>query len=318
MDFYTWQTYRCAYDTVQGQRSDKSVSSATPALLLIHPVGVGLSRQFWQPFIRRWVASTSQNSAIYNLDLLGCGNSDMPTKAYTPQDWANQIAYFIEQIAEVPVVLIVQGALLPVAVELMSTPAAQQVKGMVLSGPPTWPLMTTPTPDWKHQLAWSLFSSPLGNAFYRYARREDFLRSFSKRQLFERPEDVSEQWLTMLHTGSRNMDSRYAVFSFLAGFWRQDYAAAIARIQQPVMVVMGESASTIDRKAAKQSSQATGGSERLQKTTASKKRLQDYLDHFPRAQGAIISGRNVLPYESVEDFVVAIAPFISQLSTQTQ
>lgn len=297
MEFYTWQSYRCAFETIPGQQG--------VALLLIHPIGVGLSRKFWQPFIQQWTTHQS-GGAIYNVDLLGCGDSDLPRRAYRPEDWAEQLAFFIEQVAQAPVVLVVQGALLPVAVRLMELPAAVQVKGMVLSGPPAWRLMTTPTARWKQALTWQLLASPLGNVFYRYARREPFLRSFSQRQLFDQAEDVTDGWLAMLRSGAKDMASRYAVFSFLAGFWRQDYAGAIAQIQPPVMVVMGDSASTIDRTTAKE----------IEKTTndASQSRLQNYLDHFPHIQGVTLSGRNVLPYESAAEFARAIAPFIANLS----
>lgn len=312
MEFYTWQSHRCAFEKIPGQGV---------ALLLIHPIGVGLSRKFWLPFIQQWTqpqiqqqvqpetAARQPSSAIYNVDLLGCGDSDMPSRAYRPEDWAEQLAYFIEQVASEPVVLVVQGALLPVAVRLMELPAATQVKGLVLSGPPDWRLMTTPTAPWKQTLIWRLLTSPLGSLFYRYARREQFLRSFSQRQLFERAEDVTDGWLSMLRAGAKDMASRYAVFSFLAGFWRQDYAEAIAQIQQPVLVVMGETASTIDRTTA-QAVEKT-----VEKTTesASQSRLQDYLNHFPQAQGVSIQGRNVPPYESAAEFAQAITPFIARL-----
>lgn len=309
MEFYTWQNYRCAFEKLP----EEIPGQQGVALLLIHPIGVGLSRKFWQPFIQQWrqqqAAVDRPGSVIYNVDLLGCGDSDMPSQAYRPEDWAAQLAYFIEQVGQGPVVLVVQGALLPVAVRLMELPAADHVKGLVLSGPPAWRLMTTPTPTWKQTLVWRLLASPLGNLFYRYARREQFLRSFSQRQLFEHAEDVTDSWLSMLRTGAKDMASRYAVFSFLAGFWRQDYAEAIAQIQPPVMVVMGETASTIDRTTAQE----------VQKTTdnASQSRLQDYLDHFPHAQGVSIPGRNVPPYESAAEFAQAIAPFIASLCDPT-
>ncbi|MFK8182114.1 MAG: alpha/beta fold hydrolase [Phormidesmis sp.] len=299
MKTYIWKEYCCTYEKVPGNES--------PALLLVHPIGVGLSKQFWSPFTEQWVRNSETHSTIYNPDLLGCGGSDMPSQAYRPEDWAEQLAYFIEQVANEPVVLVVQGALLPVAVALMANfeDAASQVKGLVLSGPPAWRLMTTPTEPWKQSLAWRLFASPLGSAFYRYARREKFLRSFSEKQLFEHAAAVSEAWLSMLNKGSQAMASRYAVFSFLAGFWRQDYAAAIAQIQQPVLVVMGDEASTIDRKTEQRMNQMDDAQ--------SQKRLQDYMDHFPRAQGVSIPGRNVLPYESTTEFIKAIAPFIKAL-----
>ncbi|PZO57835.1 MAG: alpha/beta hydrolase [Phormidesmis priestleyi] len=328
MDFYTWQNHRCAFEKVaskpdadssladSGADSGADSEHSRPALLLIHPIGVGLSHEFWQPFVQQFgqqeakSESVSCRHTLYNVDLLGCGDSDMPNRAYRPEDWAEQLAYFIEQIASEPVVLVVQGALLPVAIRLMGLPAGNQVKGLVLSGPPAWRLMTTPTPSWQQKLSWALFESPLGSAFYRYARRESFLRSFSERQLFERPEGVTDDWLAMLKAGAKDMNSRYAVFSFLAGFWRQDYAAAIARIQQPVLIVMGDEASSIDRTTAKQAeAQAQANS-----TQTSQQRLQAYLDHFPRAQGVCIAGRNVLPYESTAEFVEAVVPFIANLA----
>lgn len=303
MDFYTWQNHQCAFEKVAGKED-------SPALLLIHPIGVGLSKSFWYPFIEQWQQNETAASPIYNPDLLGCGDSDMPSRAYRPEDWAEQLAYFIEQVVEGPVVLVVQGALLPVAVRLMALPAGEKVRGMVLSGPPAWRLMTTPSDDWKKSLSWQFFSSPLGNLFYRYARRESFLRSFSQKQLFENAEDVTDRWLTMLEQGAKNLNSRYAVFSFLAGFWRQDYAQDIARIQKPVLIVMGETASTIDRKTAKKLEKAT------EKTgdNPAQKRLQDYMDRFPRAQGVTIKGRNVMPYESAPEFASAIAPFITDFT----
>ncbi|MGD1900567.1 MAG: alpha/beta fold hydrolase [Phormidesmis sp.] len=306
MEFYIWQGYRCVYNCIEPQQnSQQTEGSHQPALLLVHPIGVGLSSNFWRPFIKQWAESQSK-ARIYNTDLLGCGDSAMPKRAYSPKDWAEQLSFLVEQVIKGPVVVVVQGALLPVAVELVSLPASQYVKGLVLSGPPAWPLMSNQTAAWKTQLAWTLLSSPLGNAFYRYARRESFLQSFSERQLFEERGDVTDDWLTMLEAGSQDMNSRYAVFSFLAGFWRQDYSKAIARIQQPVVVVMGEAASTIDRAVAKQMDAS--------KTTADKrKRLQDYLDHFPRATGVSIPGRNVLPYESTAEFVQVVDSFIRDL-----
>jgi pimeloyl-ACP methyl ester carboxylesterase len=315
MEFYTWQGYRCAFEKHACEKDThlaqlEQAASTKPTLVLIHPIGVGLSGQFWRPFIETWKQNdASRHSVVYNPDLLGCGKSDMPRRAHRPQAWAEQLAYFIEQVICSPVVLVVQGAMLPVAVKLMALPVAAQVKGLILSGPPDWQLMTTPTSPLQQTLSWRLVDSPLGNLFYRYARREKFLRSFSQRQLFEQAQDVSDSWLSMLNEGSRNMASRHAVFSFLAGFWRQDYAEAIAQIHQPTLIVMGEAASTIDRTTAKAREQAN------KKTgeNISEKRIQDYFDHLPQAQSVIIKGRNVMPYESAPEFVSAIAPFITHL-----
>jgi hypothetical protein len=104
----------------------------------------------------------------------------------------------------------------------------------------------------------------------------------------------------MLKEGSRDLASRHAVFSFLAGFWRQDYTSKLAAIAQPSLVVMGEQASSISRKG---------------KAETPDERLQDYLTHLPKGEGVKLPGRNVLPYESTTEFVTAIAPFVQKLET---
>ena len=285
---YTWQGYRCTYK-VSGSKTQ------TAPLVLIHPIGVGLSHKFWQRFIDEWL-KRNPDSLIYNPDLLGCGAGDMPAIAYYPIDWAKQLQYFIDTIVKQPVILIVQGASFPIAIELVRL-MPTEVKGLVLSAPPAWRTMTDAAKPTQQKLLWNLlFDSPLGlgNLFYRYARRCQFIESFSVRQLFASPENVDRQWLDELTAGAKDIDSRYAVFSFLAGFWRQDYSMAIAEIQQPTLVVFGKQSSSISRE---------GKSETVPE------RLAAYISHLPQGQGSVIPGRNVLPYESTSEFVEVVTDF---------
>jgi pimeloyl-ACP methyl ester carboxylesterase len=289
--FYNWLSYRCAYEV----HNPTSTINGVP-LLLVHPIGVGLSRKFWERFINEFYTQGHQNQ-IYNPDLLGCGDSDMPAIPSPPEFEAQQLQYFIENIIQKPVILVVQGALFPVAVELYEQ-IPDLVAGMVLSGPPTWSLISKDRPKWRQNLAWSIFSSPIGNLFYRYARTEKFLRNFSTKRLFAFPEKVDADWLGTLRAGASNMASRYAVFSFLAGFWRRDYRNRVASIQKPVLVVMGEVASSI----AKEGEQEKAN-----------ERLAEYLACLPEGQGIKIPGRNVLPYESTKEFVNAISSFVKSI-----
>ncbi|MGC9504841.1 alpha/beta fold hydrolase [Baaleninema sp.] len=288
--FYTWKGYRCAYSVHQTPEE----TSGTP-ILTIHPIGVGLSRLFWKRFCIEWYRQGNRKP-VFNPDLLGCGDSEMPRIAYRPEDWAQQLQYFIETVVGEPVILVVQGALFPVAIRLVES-ASDWVRGLVLSGPPAWGLMTQPGKPLPQKLRWNLFfDTPLGNGFYRYARREGFLESFSKKQLFAKDEDVDAAWLGMLCEGAQNPASRYAVFAFLAGFWRQDYGEAISQMQQPVLALFGDAASGISRKG---------------KRDSGDKRLKDYLDNLPNGQGKVIPGRNVLPYESTVRFVEETVAFVN-------
>ena len=297
-EFYTWRGYQCAYEVYP---SSESTAEAGIPLMLLHPIGVGLSRYFWHRFCGQW-RQTGHSNPIYNPDLLGCGESEMPRVAYNPGDWAEQLQYFLQTIVKKPVVLLVQGAELAVALALLQRQTEPNyLQGLVLAGPPAWAVMTEETPTWQQKLTWNILDSPVGSAFYRYARRPQFLRSFSERQLFADNSAVDAQWLESLLGGAVNPASRYAVFSFLAGFWRQDYEKAIAAISQPTLVVVGEKATSISR---------TGQSE------TPEQRSREYLKHLPQGVSRQIPGRNVLPYESTAEFVAVVAEFVNQLKDE--
>lgn len=296
--YYTWQDYNCAYELYQVNHAQ--TSDRLP-LVLLHPIGVGLSRCFWHRFCQEWY-QRNQGNSIYNPDLLGCGESMMSRLAYAPGDWAEQLQYFLQTIVKQPVVLLVQGAELAVALALWQRQTEPNyIQGLVLAGPPAWAVMTKGFSTWQQKLTWNLLDSPLGSAFYRYARRRQFLRSFSERQLFADQFNVDADWLDTLERGAVNPDSRYAVFSFLAGFWRQDYEEAIASITIPTLVVVGDKATSISRR---------GQSE------TPEQRLKEYLKHLPQGQGRQIPGRNILPYESTDEFVAVVAEFVKQLETE--
>ncbi|RMF23742.1 MAG: alpha/beta fold hydrolase [Cyanobacteria bacterium J083] len=289
--FYTWNGYQCAYKVNQA-------NSEQPAILLIHPIGVGLSGVFWERFITTW-RKYNHLGTIYNPDLLGCGASDKPRIAYYPEDWAEQIAYFLVNFVKKPVFVLVQGALFPVAIALSQYPsAAEYIKGFVLSGPPAWRIMSQAGKPLQQKLLWNLlFDSPLGTLFYRYARRRQFLQSFSVRQLFAKAEEVDANWLNFLEVGAQDLATRYAVFAFLAGFWRKDYTEAIQGISQPTLAVFGKQASSISK-----SGIAETPSERVEL----------YQKYLPRGEACIIPGRNVLPYENPPDFVQVTADFMGR------
>jgi pimeloyl-ACP methyl ester carboxylesterase len=222
----------------------------------------------------------------------------MPHLAYTPSDWAEQLQYFLQTVVRQPVIVVVQGALLPVAIALVQK-ESNLISRLVLSGPPTWALMTNKPPEWQQKFIWNVLDSPFGIPFYRYARTPKFLRSFSTRQLFASESAVDAEWLNTLVAGAENPASRHAVFSFLAGFWRQNYTNFIASIQQPTLAVVGETASSISQDNRKETPD---------------ERLANYLACLPQGRGIKINGRNVLPYESTAEFVAAIAPFINEVS----
>ncbi|MEB3323028.1 MAG: alpha/beta hydrolase [Synechococcaceae cyanobacterium] len=288
-EHHRWHGFTCAHRVVGDLRGD-----ALP-LLTVHPIGVGLSGAFWRRFDGAWERRGLAHPRIHP-DLLGCGASALPHRPIHPGDWAAQLASLLEEQVRRPVLLVVQGASFPIAIELHQR-LPEAIRAMVLAGPPAWHLITDPADPRRSERLWRwFFDTPAGALFYRYARTRRFLRSFSIRQLFADPADVDEEWLTMLEQGSRSMDTRHAVFSFLAGWWRRDYGAALAELRCPVLALFGERASGIGR---------GGGKD------PPARKVADYASRLPAAEARLLPGRNVLPWEQPEAFADAVAGWMA-------
>ena len=94
---------------------------AKPPLLLIHPVGIGLHGWFWDRFLDQWVGAE-----VFVPDLIGCGGSaDWAPERYgdlsAPLDWVRQCeALWRDGLQDRPVVVVAQGGIAPLAVQLAS------------------------------------------------------------------------------------------------------------------------------------------------------------------------------------------------------
>ncbi|MGI0482525.1 alpha/beta hydrolase [Geminocystis sp. CENA526] len=292
IQYYSWNKYKCAYTCHNIDRSHEI------AIVLIHPIGVGLSGNFWHRFLQ---AESKLNSElpIYNPDLLGCGNSDLPRIAYDPKDWANQLNYFINNIVKKPVILVVQGASFPISIYMASGDLKSDlIKGLILSGPPAWNIMINGGNLRISEIIWNLFfDSFIGSLFYQYARRREFIKSFSIKELFAEAQNVDDEWLDMLSQSSIEVKSRYAVFSFLAGFWRKDYSKLMKKLEQKILLLIGEKATSVSKEGFKESPE---------------KRIELYTQNISNIESKILKGRNVLPYESTEEFLTEVVNFYRQ------
>ena len=268
-----------------------------PWLLLIHPVGVGLSSQFWNRLIRDW-HSTKTSPSLLAPDLLGCGAAPCQAQPLTPEDWADQLITLMREQDNGPAVLVTQGASLPIALAIVAR-APELVRALVAISPPGWLVLKQAFPQARAHLLWRIvFQGLIGNLFYRYARRRSFLNAFSKNNLFARTDSVDEEWLEMLQQGSRSMETRWAVYSFLAGFWRRDWEPQLTELKIPMQILFGANATGI------------GSSKNWDDLD---QRLKTYADKLPNASISTIPGRNVLPYESTEDCVTCIREWLTSL-----
>ena len=274
-----------------------SNTSTEQQLLLVHPIGVGLSSRFWDRFVACWQAGNS-TPVLLNPNLLGCGTAPCPARPLTPEDWAEPLIHLLREQAKGPAVLVSQGASLPIALAIVDR-APELVSALVAISPPGWRVLKQEFPQSRARWLWRIFFDGLiGNLFYRYARRRRFLEEFSRKNLFARPESVDDEWLEMLKQGSRAMDTRWAVYSFLAGFWRRNWEPQLTTLNIPVQILFGINATGIG------SSKTWDDLE---------ERLGTYREKLPNASISTIPGRNVLPYESTEECVNSVREWVTTL-----
>ena len=88
-----------------------------PPLLLVHPVGIGLSSWFWDAFADEW-----EGAAVFAPDLIGCGASEEwdpdARGLFVPLDWARGCESLWRAHIRRPCVVVAQGGLAPVGVSL--------------------------------------------------------------------------------------------------------------------------------------------------------------------------------------------------------
>ena len=206
----------------------------------------------------------------------------------------------LRQQKNTPAVLVSQGASLPIALAVLKM-APELVAGLVAISPPSWRILEQPFPKRQSHLLWSvLFQGPIGSLLFRYARRRTFLKTFSMNNLFASQDKVDPEWLDTLEDGATNMTTRWATFSFLAGFWRRNWTTQWQELKKPVWLLFGL--------------QATGiGRSKL--WDDAHERIQTYKQKLPNAMSASIEGRNVLPYESTQECVTQLQIWLLEKSS---
>jgi len=113
-----------------------AVQGSRPPLLLIPPVGVGIDRAFYNRLQSEWSALGAP-AAMHAIDLLGTGSATpKPRRFYSPDVWAGQIDAYIRDHLKEPCVLVVQGGLLPTALEVWRRSGSRVIAGISLLSPP--------------------------------------------------------------------------------------------------------------------------------------------------------------------------------------
>ena len=257
-------------------------------LLLIHPVGIGLSSWFWERVMDAWTGP-----AMYAPNLIGCGvqegsdpwDPDQQGLSF-PLGWVQGCETLMQESSTsgaLPLntfTVVVQGGLAPVGL-LLASRNPQTVGKLIFASPPRWKEMTTSVPQVELERNYNFLRSPvLGNLAFSFLESRKAVEFFSNQFLFSEPCD--EEWLEKGEKESC-VEARPPVMAFNAGFCNhRSFEKELLALEQPTLVVGGE---------------------------ADKRQRQEYTEKMNNCILTNIPGQNVLPWESPELFVEAINNF---------
>ena len=306
------------YSSKVQDQSPITGSEKSPPIVCLPPIGVGITRKFYEPLHREW-AALGAPCALYTPDLIGNGDASPKKRCfYTPEIWAEQILDYCETQVGRPCIIVSQGGLLPVALEMWKSRGADAIAGISFMSPPPLRFFAPEAeveqgvrarfqdgngkkgklPTRRTQrLLWLASISPLGNLFFRYLRfgkGQPRVRSFCERNLFASASKVDDEWMAMCYEGSRDSRSRFATLGYLVGTvpggaWRDDRSRLLASLTVPSQVLRGDS------------------------VEGAEERLNAFIESVPNPSccGLIPSGRAVLPYENANAVAVELLRFLS-------
>lgn len=246
---------------------------SSPPLLLIHPVGIGISSWFWRRFMEEY---QEDGPAMYAIDLIGCGLEHGADKwdpnekgLFFPLSWAEGCETLIQSVI-LPrfydakksggimtnisglfqgstktnnnpegCIVVAQGGIAPVGLLLASrNPTA--VNKLILSSPPIWNDIVLPVPQNELERNYNFLRSPLfGPIAFGILESRKAVQFFSDLFLFETPCD--DEWLDCVAEGALK-EARAPVEAFNAGLcMHRSLEEEATGLVQPTLVVSGES-----------------------------------------------------------------------------
>mmetsp|Transcript_14588 Transcript_14588/g.17749 ORF Transcript_14588/g.17749 Transcript_14588/m.17749 type:complete len:384 (-) Transcript_14588:162-1313(-) len=227
-------------------------------IVLIHPVGVGISSWFWTKVMKEYGESIKGgNPPIYAVDLIGCGlehgaSEWIPEEAglFFPSGWVEGVETLIQDIV-LPryhqvakdinngCTVVVQGGLTSVGVLLSSRNTLSVVSKLVLTSPTTWDEMINPIPEDELERNYNFLRSKIfGNLAFSILESRKAVQLFSNLFLFT--EECDEEWLNYtMHCAS--FKARTPVQAFNAGLCgHRSFEDEMITLKQKVVIISGK------------------------------------------------------------------------------
>lgn len=285
-------TYRYK-PAARGHETDEPV-------VLVHPVGIGLSSWFWDKFFDQW-----EGGPLYAPDLIGCGihhgadvwNPDERGLSF-PLGWAQGCEALFDKIRKdrqsmswpsfvqkpTKCVVLAQGGLAPVGLMIASR-NPKTVSKLVLTSPPTWEEMTKAIPEKELETNYNFLRNPIwGKLAFSILESRWAIEFFSNLFLFEGKSD--KEWLDAACLEGSYPESRPPVMAFNAGFCNaRSFEEELTELKQPTLILQG------------------------QDDAARISKRQEYVERMPQCTLQTLPGKNILPWESPAEVARALQSF---------
>lgn len=286
---FTHDGWTCAY-RYKAAQSPECQRRYQP-LLLIHPVGIGLSSWFWLNLMQKY------RGEVYAIDLIGCGTigGDMWDPQirgmFFPRTWSEQCAsLLLQRDIRRPCAVVCQGAVAPVGV-LLTHSYPQFVSHLTLTSPPEYKDMIQPIPNFSLERNYRFYQSPVwGNLAFSALENRRAIQLFSNLFLFDSPITVDDIFVTNAIKECRDSNKvllRNPIKAFNSGLLlHRSLKVELDSIRQPTLILCGESDSLRN------------------------KNRQGYQDFMKKCTLKIIRGKNILPWEFPEEVCNELVEFI--------
>lgn len=323
-------TLRFDYDAnqllVEGDSTDRM-----RAVLLIHPIGVGIGRWYYDRLFVRLAQKQKweQRTLVVAPDLLACGTASQPTNftgklpLLTVQDWSQQLVQLMHQVEkqnaiEIDWCIVSNGGCVPLAVEtgaiyVENGSTTGNLTNIVLSAAPRLPnLIQEPPPPERVQRSYETLAGTAGKIFWWYAVRNNgaFIQAFSERSLMADPAKMGEDWTPRCVANAKIPSSKYSAFAFLAGSLQHDCRRSLSILRDRINIDLIR---TNSKRGSKSATSWFWDRRRLLKpTTQDEETLSQFLHrNGNRGREIFVGGRTCPAHEDAAGYANALTSFLA-------
>jgi pimeloyl-ACP methyl ester carboxylesterase len=226
---YPWK-YGDVFYVVKGNRESKPV-------LLVHGFGPGASSYEW----RKNIDALAEQFRVYALDLPGFGLSDRPAIDYTPETYTDLINDFLKEVINRPTIVVARGE--TGAYIIANAYRRPQLYERLVLVAPSPAIVEETVPGPINAALKSLLRTPIaGQFFYNMLTSRRGIQNYYEGEGYHNPGLITDELVEYIFSSAHQPNARYAAASAFTKHLSMDAHEPLARLQMPIIIVLGREA----------------------------------------------------------------------------